>query len=211
MATQFCTRCKKTKTLDQFTLKRDGQSYWAQCTLCRHKGSGHELDGTTKPRKPKAHTLDETLPLTPLADFLNYLTAQNTDLDLETRLSIPTLSGFTTTKEKAEELKTMINAVIPYRFMFVIFSFFETALYNFIHSYRDKREHASGEGMTYRFHCAQDDALQKKSQKTASESKQRDKISMDFFPCESRLSIVFSDSAPSVFLFIFLYVCLLTW
>lgn len=114
MATQFCTRCKKTKTLDQFTLKRDGQSYWAQCTLCRHKGSGHELDGTTKPRKPKAHTLDETLPLTPLADFLNYLTAQNTDLDLETRLSIPTLSGFTTTKEKAEELKTMINAVIPY-------------------------------------------------------------------------------------------------
>lgn len=124
MTDKLCTKCKKTKPLDQFTLKPDGQSYWAHCTSCRHK-TGHGLDGTTKPRKAKAHTLDETLPLTPLADFLNYLAAQNTAVDLETRLSIPTLSTFATTKERSEELKNMINGVIPYSFMCVMIILFE--------------------------------------------------------------------------------------
>lgn len=119
MDTKHCTKCKKTKNLDQFTLRVDGRSYWAHCTLCRHKEGGHGLDGTAKPRESRPFSLDEQLPLSPLTDFLNYLAAQNSDLDVETRLSIATLSASVSHKDKAEDLKNMINDVMPYRFMYV--------------------------------------------------------------------------------------------
>lgn len=105
--------------LGQFTLRPNGESYWAHCTLCRHKEGGHGLDGTAKQRESRPFSLDPQLPLLLLTDFLNYLTAQNSDLDLETRLSISTLSPSLSDKDKAEDLKNMINEVMPYRFMYV--------------------------------------------------------------------------------------------
>lgn len=126
-ATKLCNGCKKLKPETDFPLKKEGGSArWARCMKCREREGGHAPDGTARPRELRTYTLDQSLPLMPLTDFLNFVAAQNSAGTIETRIEqssanddLLVLDSAVAYKKLADQLKDMLNEVMPYRFVYV--------------------------------------------------------------------------------------------
>lgn len=124
---KICNGCKKSKPITDFPLKKaGGTTRWARCVVCRVREGSHAPDGKAKPRETRTYKLDHTLPLTPLASFLDYLSAQNSSVKLESRVAIPDISPDVPNEEKlgqykkrADKLKDLLNEAMPYRFTYV--------------------------------------------------------------------------------------------
>lgn len=191
--TKKCGKCRKQLPDEKFAPKPNGTLY-SQCIKCREK-QGHNPDGSSKPR---AYNFDDSLPITPLRDFLAYLTAQNSNLNLEARLPLSDLSPDDDHKTQADSLKDMVNEAMPYRFVYDYFV--PTWIMDITNSgirYYDVYNFTGGDGQTYRYHCAQDSGRQQAARKKVDEAKQRDKIALDTFNCEGRLTITFHNQSPS--------------
>ncbi|KAJ7787808.1 hypothetical protein B0H14DRAFT_2399159 [Mycena olivaceomarginata] len=111
-----------------------------------------------------------------LEDFLNVLTQQDDNLELDARVEISSLSG--NGREKADQLVVLIWKRMKYRFV-----------------YHSKYDRIKSDCTRFMYHCSQNQKRQHKPKKSEREgAKHRDKIPMESFNCRGWLHITIDDS-----------------
>ncbi|KAJ6458442.1 hypothetical protein C8R45DRAFT_843769, partial [Mycena sanguinolenta] len=115
------------------------------------------------------------LDLLPLGDFLDALTQQDDNLELEARVDIASISG--KRREKADQLAARIWKRMKYRFV-----------------YHSKYDHKRTSSTRFMYHCAQNESRQNAPKKSDREGvKHRDNIAMDAFQCHGWLHVTIND------------------
>lgn len=119
-------RCKKTKPVTDFPLKKEGGARHSRCVAC-WQHDGHGADGMAKSRKSRTYLLDDSMETVQLCAFLGYISSQTSSVNLEARVKLSTsISGNLSLSEKllaykleADSLKDLLNNAMPYRFVYV--------------------------------------------------------------------------------------------
>ncbi|KAJ7500458.1 hypothetical protein B0H11DRAFT_1714586 [Mycena galericulata] len=175
-----CSNCRKGKSATEFSTKSNGARA-KTCMACQRRTRESaqrkkaEKENLTHNGNPEEEADGAGLAVLPLDDFLNALTQQDDNLELEARVDISSISG--TRREKSDQLAKCVWNRMKYRFV-----------------YHSKYDHKRAPSTRFMYHCAQSEARQNAPRKSEGEGvKHRDKISMDAFECHGWLHVTVND------------------
>ncbi|KAJ7212431.1 hypothetical protein C8J57DRAFT_1539110 [Mycena rebaudengoi] len=174
-----CSSCRTLKTAAEFKTKTDG-SRAKTCLVCQRrtrelaqarKAAADKENSAPNPDADEEAHHGRGLGVLLLDDFLDALTQQEDNLELEACINISSISG--ERRVKADQLKAHIwNRM----------------------KYHSKYDHHRTESTRFMYHCAQTKTRQNGPKKTTREGvKHRDKLAMDAFECGGWLHITIND------------------
>ncbi|KAJ6461201.1 hypothetical protein DFH09DRAFT_1061822 [Mycena vulgaris] len=177
----LCSSCSVPQPAGAFKIKPDG-TLPKTCLRCQTRGRETARGKKAEKRNSAVDAgLDEEadhgggLGVLPLDDFLDALTQQDENLELEARVDVSSISG--TRREKSDQLAARIWNRMRYRFV-----------------YHSKYDHRRALSTRFMYHCAQNEARQNAPKKSGGEEvKHRDKIAMHAFKCHGWLHITIND------------------
>ncbi|KAJ7321023.1 hypothetical protein DFH08DRAFT_970322 [Mycena albidolilacea] len=169
-----CSRlCYQRKTLVEYKTTLNGGRA-KTCLMCQRQA--REGARKRKADSDNDKSNDDELGVLGLVEFINVLTQQDDNLELDARVEISSLAG--TGREKADQLALLIWKKMKYRFV-----------------YHSKYDRSKSDRTRFMYHCAQNQKRQHKLEKSEHEgAKHRDKIAMDSFDCHGWLHITLHNS-----------------